>query len=463
MAGDVTPYLALITPEHNQRPNFVAVMTMLLQPIADQLQLTNGIPSLFDLDTAVGQQLDYVGQWIGKTRNIKETLTGVFFSFDTTGLGFDEGTWADTASTTVLTALPDDQYRLLLYATVAENHWDGTVPNAEKYLNAFWNQFGYYEYIIDNQDMTVTFLLVGPPLNALTAALYYGGYLDIVAAGVGVANHLWVEGSGGIPLAPIFGFDENNAFIQGFDSGIWDGSGGNIILTGDLDAGGLLESLFNSAPPVTLMLMHFDGANGSQTFVDQYAGIYGRGAWTASGTTVQPALSTASYAPLIGNTASLLFSSGNGRLNNLSPLQTAMSFGNADFTVEFWINTTASTFPVVEQPGSSEFFIGVNSSGVLEVGVNTTFTGSIVGVTPVNTGAWIACAYCRKGTTGYFFVNGVLDATVSDSTSYANSWTNIYIGPSGGGISGTYFDELRVSLGARYTSTYSVATSEFLS
>jgi Protein of unknown function (DUF2612)/Concanavalin A-like lectin/glucanases superfamily len=436
---------------------------MLLQPIADQLQVTNGIPLLFDLDTAVGQQLDYVGQWIGKTRNIEESLTGVFFSFDTAGLGFDEGTWADTASTTVLTALPDAQYRLLLYATVAENHWDGTVPNAEKYLNAFWNQFGYYEYIIDNQDMTVTFLLVGPPLNALTAALYYGGYLDIVAAGVGVANHLWVEGSGGIPFAPIFGFDEENFFIAGFDHGIWDGAGGNIILTGDLDAGGLVESLFNSTPPTTLMLMHFDGLNGSQTFVDQYAGVYGYGPWTASGTTVQPALSTVSHAPLTGNTASLLFSTGNGRLDNLSPIQHAMGFGSADFTVEFWINTTSNNFFVIWEPGSQNFGIGINSSGVLNVGEDTTFSGSILGVTAVNDGTWHACAYCRKGTTGYFFVDGHLDATVTDSSVYSPVWTNIYIGPSGGGIAGTYLDELRVSLGARYTATYPVATSEFLS
>lgn len=204
------------------QPNFVAVMKALLQPLVDQQNVTNTIPNLYNLDVAVGSQLDTVGQWIGPTRFVTVPLTGVFFSFDIDGVGFDQGAWAPTfGGATTLTALPDEEYRLLLYATVAANHWDGTVPGGEAALNDFWTPLGYKEYIIDNQDMTISFLLVGPVPNAVTQALYREGLLDIRAAGVGVNAHYFAQGANGIPFTPLFGFDIESPFIAGFDQGAW--------------------------------------------------------------------------------------------------------------------------------------------------------------------------------------------------------------------------------------------------
>lgn len=203
------------------QPDFVAVMRALLQPLVDQQNVTNSIPNAYNLDVAVGAQLDTTGQWIGPTRFIQIPLTGLFFSFDTVGLGFDQGAWAPVGSDSALFPLPDDEYRLLLYATIAANHWDGTVPGGEKVLNQFWNPLGYSEYIIDHMDMTIAFLLIGPVPNAVTGALYKNGYLDVVNAGVGVTAHYFAQGSGGIPFAPLFGFDIESPIIAGFDQGVW--------------------------------------------------------------------------------------------------------------------------------------------------------------------------------------------------------------------------------------------------
>ena len=216
MSGDITPYQALVTSEHNQQPNYMAVIAATLQPLADQIDVTNTIALLYDLDTAVGSQLDTVGQWIGPSRYLDIELVNVYFSFDTAGLGFDQGAWAPAGGGNVLTALPDDEYRLLLYATVAANHWDGTVPDALKLLNSFWNPLGYTMYIIDGQDMTMAFVLVGATPNAVTTALYAAGYLDVRPAGVLISNH-YINNTGG----PIFGFDEQDTFIAGFDHGFW--------------------------------------------------------------------------------------------------------------------------------------------------------------------------------------------------------------------------------------------------
>lgn len=213
--------MSIVGPVFEQ-PNFNAVMKALLQPLVDQQNVTNSIPNLYNLDVAVGSQLDTVGKWIGPTRFVEVPITGLFFSFDIAGLGFDQGQWAPTTGgDTTLVALGDDEYRLLLYAAVAANHWDGTVPGGEAVLNDFWTSLGYKEYIIDGMDMTVSFLLVGPVPNAITAALYKNGYLDVIAAGVGVNAHYFVEGSGGIPFTPLFGFDVESAFIAGFDQGAW--------------------------------------------------------------------------------------------------------------------------------------------------------------------------------------------------------------------------------------------------
>jgi hypothetical protein len=198
---------------------FLQTVTVVCQPLADQQSVSQSIPGLYDLDVAVGEQLDVVGQWIGVSRYLLVPISGVFFSFDTSGLGFDQGVWDgfQPSGAGVLTALPDTQYRLLLYATVAANHWDGTVPGALALLNAFWNPLGYTIRIIDGQDMTMSFVLTGTVTpSPLTLALYEGGYLDVRPAGVLVANH-YINTTPG----PVFGFDMETSAIAGFDVGNW--------------------------------------------------------------------------------------------------------------------------------------------------------------------------------------------------------------------------------------------------
>lgn len=215
MAGDITPYTSLITSEHAERPKFMAVIAALLQPLADIKATIESIPSLFDLDVAVGVQLDTVGEWIGQSRYLSVPLTDVYFSLDTTGLGFDEGTWLGPFDpVTGLVALPDDAYRTLLRAKIANNQWDGTIPGAYRFLAAVFP--GNTVFIQDNQDMSMYVGVVGPvPLDAVAYALLTGGYLDVKPSGVRIAGYV----SPSVPATPIFGFDVDNSIISGFDIG----------------------------------------------------------------------------------------------------------------------------------------------------------------------------------------------------------------------------------------------------
>src|ERR1700761_2587677 len=117
MAFDVSKYLDLVTSEHADKPNFNAMIAVLTQPFVDMQNLMASMPGLFDLDTAIGAQLDRVGLWVGISRVLKIPLQGVYFSFDTEGLGWDQGTWKgpfDPADQ--LVSLGDEPYRRLLRA-----------------------------------------------------------------------------------------------------------------------------------------------------------------------------------------------------------------------------------------------------------------------------------------------------------------------------------------------------------
>jgi len=111
--------------------------------------------------------------------------------------------------------LPDDAYRQLLYAKIANNQWDGTVPGAYEFMDQV---FPNNTFIIqDNQDMSMLIGVLGPALNAVSYALLTGGYMDIKPAGVRVAGY--IEPS--VPDSPFFGFDVESDLISGFDVGGW--------------------------------------------------------------------------------------------------------------------------------------------------------------------------------------------------------------------------------------------------
>jgi hypothetical protein len=208
-------YTNLITSEHADKTNYIAWVAALCQPFVDEQELMVSMPGLYDLDVAVGSQLDTVGLWVGISRDLQIPLTGVYFSFDTTGLGFDEGTWfGPFDSTTALTVLPDDSYRKLIHAKIANNEWDGTIPTAYDFLNPI---LGADNLVIqDNTDMTMLVGVIGNvALDAVTTALLENGYLDVKPVGVRITAYV----SPSVPGDPFFGFDVENSTVSGFDVG----------------------------------------------------------------------------------------------------------------------------------------------------------------------------------------------------------------------------------------------------
>lgn len=210
-------YLNLVTSEHQPAARFMASLLAIIQPASDVQAQIASMDGLFDVDVAVGDQLDKVGLWIGQSRLITLDLTGVYFSFDVNGVGYDQGIWFEKYDPlTNQFALPDEQYRLLLYAKIAANNWDGSIPGAY----AAWNKlFGDTNIVLiqDNQDMSMLIGVVGPLPDPLTKAILTGGYLTLKPAGVHINGYYAPT----VPGAPFFGFDSETSAISGFDVGAW--------------------------------------------------------------------------------------------------------------------------------------------------------------------------------------------------------------------------------------------------
>lgn len=216
--GDVSPYLARITSKHNQKPKYMQMVGEVAQPFADNIAILNSMYALFDVDVAVGAQLDVVGQWIGVGRDISVPLTGVYFSYDTPGLGLDEGTIYNSFNPlSGLVRLGDEAYRTLLYARIANNHWDGSIEGAYVVWDIAFSGTGIGILIQDLGGMHMIMALTGDITDAVTLALFKGGYLSLKPAGVRVDAYYTPS----VPNTPYFGLDVENDVIAGLDVGAW--------------------------------------------------------------------------------------------------------------------------------------------------------------------------------------------------------------------------------------------------
>ena len=204
-------------------------------------------------------------------------------------------------------------------------------------------------------------------------------------------------------------------------------------------------------------LSHFDGINGSTTFVD-----------SSSHATNLPALGSGNLntsvakfgsAALACPTPSGVDGAGNGGL-------ALYSIGTNDYTIEFFVrpNTFSGAQNIcywdVAAGGPTGLAI-VTVSGDLRMFINgaTVVTGSAL-----NLSAYNFIAYSRIGTTGNLYLNGSGIGSITDSFNYASD--SLYLGCFAGGtngLNGGLIDEFRFTIGkGRYSgSTCPVPTAEF--
>lgn len=223
----MSKYTDLITNYHRGKPLFVDHIDLSTRPLTDVNTSLNGLLSAFDIDDAAGVQLDILGEWIGRTRIVSQPISGVYFSFDTDGLGWDQGVWQGPYDPDAgYTSLSDDTYRIVLKAKIAINNWDGQNDSLPPILEAALEGSGLTMQIVDNQDMTIS-VWVFPEIDIsqvsleLLAAIKQG-YLTVKAAGVWAGDILTPSIETPSVGNRFFGFDMDNEYIAGFDDGAWE-------------------------------------------------------------------------------------------------------------------------------------------------------------------------------------------------------------------------------------------------
>jgi hypothetical protein len=147
----IDTYLDNITSQHRDKPKFIGWLTQNLNKIDDLYILLKGMDDDFDLDNAIGVQLDTLGDIIGR----KRTLT--FQPLN----GFSP-------------VLDDDTYRLVLKAKVAMNNWDGTIEQMYEIWDNIFTDIGLE--LQDNQDMSFNAYITGY-VNEIRQDLIQHGYI----------------------------------------------------------------------------------------------------------------------------------------------------------------------------------------------------------------------------------------------------------------------------------------------
>lgn len=71
----MSKYTDLITNYHSLKPLYFQHIDLITRPFTDISVALNGMLNQFDLDKAVGEQLDIIGLWIGRQRTVSTPIS----------------------------------------------------------------------------------------------------------------------------------------------------------------------------------------------------------------------------------------------------------------------------------------------------------------------------------------------------------------------------------------------------
>jgi hypothetical protein len=208
-------YLDLLTSEFRQKQKYTATVSLDVAVAVRVQELLASMVPIFDIDSAVGAQLDVIGEWAGISRNVSIPVTGVYFSWDGDfSVGWEYGVWQGSLAPADVTTLPDDVYRTLIRAKIAANGWNGTTDGAY----AIWDNVFPSTIILiqDGQNMSYALAVIGGVIDSLTLALLTGGYLPLKPEGVRVTEYLV-----SVDTNPAFGWDVESAHLGGWEEASW--------------------------------------------------------------------------------------------------------------------------------------------------------------------------------------------------------------------------------------------------
>jgi hypothetical protein len=191
-------YMNLLTSEYRNSPKLNAFLQALLQKLVDVTTVQTTMDTAWDLDTAVGVQLDTLGAIVGVNRQMFQSVV---------------------SGGTVYTNFPDSQYRVLLRLQIAQNVWDGTLPGVYGVWNVSMGALGYGMVLQDEQDMSIDYIFTNPPTDPILRAILSEGYFNLRPAGVRIKGYYTPSAP---PGSPTFAWNiETPPKYAGWNEGYW--------------------------------------------------------------------------------------------------------------------------------------------------------------------------------------------------------------------------------------------------
>ena len=142
-------YLKLITSEYAESPKYNAYVEAFLKMLDPAINCAVSFDEIFNLDKAVGDQLDKLGMLVGITRELP------FSDPD------------------VPSILPDVYFRKVIKARVYSDHWDGTMQGLADIIHKMYPDAVFQ--IVDGQDMSYQIIIIDPGSDPTFAALLFHG------------------------------------------------------------------------------------------------------------------------------------------------------------------------------------------------------------------------------------------------------------------------------------------------
>lgn len=194
-------YIHIITQEHRHKPRYQATVRASVEPLADLQAKMRKFIRDFDVDEAIGAQLDTIGRWVGIGRTVAVPISDYYFTWDYNDqTGWDAGVWEGYGDDKFdQYDLPDDLYRRVIYAKIILNSWKGRKGTIEEAYNVFNSALSVPNSvrIIDGEYRQ------NVPTNVFS--------WDETGKG-------WDEAVWETPVYPIFAWD---TLGQGWDEAIW--------------------------------------------------------------------------------------------------------------------------------------------------------------------------------------------------------------------------------------------------
>lgn len=181
-------YVALLTSEHRSQPLYAAAVRAMVQGFSDGYDTLQALLDLYNIDYAVGDQLDTIARWVGVIRAVPVPLTNVYFTWGgTVQTGWGVGVWkGPTDPGTGIVTLGDSDFRTLIRAKIMANSWDGSADGLRDIFTAL---FGTGVSFVDtqNQSYNVKYKTTGlDALSAVMQTLLINDFLAVRPSGISV-------------------------------------------------------------------------------------------------------------------------------------------------------------------------------------------------------------------------------------------------------------------------------------